>query len=359
MSSSQVDPKSRLYGPLVIRADATPRMGSGHLMRCLALAQAWRDQGGHMAFVSACENSAIREQIMNQGFQFIAVSRGDGEDTTPVSLWRLGQDRFKSTIPPWICLDGYHFASSYQQALKETGFRVLVVDDMCHLPHYHADVILNQNFRSVRSYPCDLGTRLLMGQPYVLIREEFLQWKDWRRAIPEKAGKILVTLGGGDSGKIFERIVTAIESTSMAELEITIIAGSSAQGLEEMIGSSRKGGCRFRLLKYATEMPGLMAWADIAVSGGGSTCWELAYMGLPSIVGILADNQKSVAQSVADMETGLNLGWFNELDAKEIGKALVALISDAGMRREMSSKGRKMIDGLGAKRVCEELVRAV
>jgi len=344
-------------GLMLIRADASATLGAGHVMRCLALAQAWRSERGKIAFVSACESAAVREQIVNQGFALHDLSDAQGKENGPAFWWEtLGPERPESSIHPWVCLDGYHFDASYQRAFKEKGFRVLVIDDTGHLPCYLADILLNQNlYAETLSYSCGPDTTLLLGPRYALIREDFLRWKDRERPISDEAHNVLVTVGGGDSPEVLAKIVAAIRRIHLSGLDVVVIAGSSAERLEAQVGSGASEKHRFRFLTSTKTMPQLMAWADVAISAGGSTCWELAYMGLPSLVGVLAENQLGIAQALGERGMALNLGWFHEVDEREIGSALVELLSDVGKRKEMSFKGREAIDGLGAKRVCDEI----
>ena len=187
---------------LCIRADADSKIGTGHIMRCIALAQAWQDNGGEVTFISHCESDALRERIVKEGFQFIPV-----ENTTPHAddLFRtLCYLKHNSSLtihhsPAWFVLDGYHFTPEYQKAIRNAGIHLLVIDDMNHLPHYHTDILLNQNIHALElNYNCDGDTTLFLGTSYVLLRREFLKYRDVKRKIPERAKNILVTLGGAD-----------------------------------------------------------------------------------------------------------------------------------------------------------------
>src|SRR5581483_9521730 len=96
----------------------------------------------------------------------------------------------------WIVLDGYQFGSAFQAGLKSSGAKVLVPDDYGHAGQYPADVVLNQ---SVTASPtlyssCSPGTRLLLGPRYSPLRREFSRWRDWRRTIPSKCRRVLVTM---------------------------------------------------------------------------------------------------------------------------------------------------------------------
>ena len=194
-------------------------------------------------------------------------------------------------------LDGYHFDPAYQKAIREAGYRLLVVDDTAHLPAYHADVLLNQNIYAPQlTYSYDPHTVLLLGPMYALLRPEFLVWKEWERHIPDTARHILVTLGGGDSDNVTLKVIQALHDIRLPDLEIRVIVGPANPHRDSLVAAIEHGPHSVELLFDVTDMPGLMAWADIAVSAAGSTCWELLFMGLPSLVGVLADNQVPIAE---------------------------------------------------------------
>jgi spore coat polysaccharide biosynthesis predicted glycosyltransferase SpsG len=131
---------------LFIRADATTEIGTGHIMRCIALAQAWQAHGGEVTFLSHCQSTALRERIIEEGFSFISI---DHPHPHPDDLSQtINYVQHLSPFPfplshAWLVLDGYHFTPDYQKAIRDAGIHLLVIDDMNHLPHYHADILLN------------------------------------------------------------------------------------------------------------------------------------------------------------------------------------------------------------------------
>jgi spore coat polysaccharide biosynthesis predicted glycosyltransferase SpsG len=103
-------------------------------------------------------------------------------------------------------------------------------------------------------------------------------------------------------------------------------------------------------------MPELMAWADLAISAGGSTCWELAFMGLPFLVTILAKNQKAVAEGLEEVGAAVNLGWYDSITPTRLAQRLSSLAEAADVRAELSRRGRTLVDGKGKERVLRELL---
>ena len=348
---------------LFIRADADSRIGTGHLLRCLALAQSWKARGGEATFVSFCESAALRQRILSEGFRLVSVERIHPDPADLVQIMDLLKNICNPKDTPWLVLDGYHFGPDYQRAVREAGHRLLVIDDYNHLPHYHANILLNQNIGSETiSYSYDSDTVGLFGPKYALLRSEFLTWKNGTQGKTQRGRKILVTLGGADPDNVTLKVVRALLQTGLDDLEVNIVAGPANPNikmLESEIENARQLGrtvnFSMRLIIDA-NMPELMAWADVALSAGGSTCWELAFMGVPFLVLILADNQERIALGLEKKQIALNCGWFHTLSAEDIAERLEWLIDDSERRAEYSARGQYLVDGLGAERIVKCLM---
>lgn len=257
----------------------------------------------------------------------------------------------------WIVLDGYQFSGRFQQVLKEAGIRLLVLDDYGHAEHYWADLVLNQNAYAEPSpyRNREPHTQLLLGTRFVLLRREFAKWRAWRREIPETARKILVTLGGSDADNATLKVIQAIQSLRLDDLQASIVVGAANPHLAELRAAIRDLP-QFRVLTSVEDMPSLMSWADVAVAAGGTTSWELLYMGLPACILILADNQARVGPALEKEGAAF---FLNETGWKEPGRltALLAdLLRDAGRRRGMSACGRELVDGRGGDRVVQAML---
>lgn len=339
-------PKGRY---LLIRADANTKIGTGHIMRCIALAQAWQDQGGAVTFLSHCDSEAIRQRIIDEGFEFISIERphpdpSDLEDT----LRHLSAISYQLSAPNWLVLDGYHFTPDYQKAIRQSGYRLLVIDDMAHLDHYYADIVLNQNLHAVSlQYSCEPYTRLLLGTRYVLLRREFWKWRGWKREIPEKAKKILVTMGGSDPDNVTLKIVKALNTLNDSDLEVKIVVGPANQNYNSLEKELKLSPFTFHLLSSVKNMPELMAWADLAVSAGGSTCWEMAFMEMPTIVGEIAEVENLLINGLRQVGLFFDVGNFVHLSIEDITKSINTYLHEREWRESMSRLGRQTIDGYG------------
>jgi len=344
---------------LYIRADATPKIGIGHIMRCIAFGQAWKDRGGQVTFLSYCEGDDLHRRIIDEDFDFIPIEKPypDPDELSSTLKVLSAMSRELSATSPWLVIDGYHFTPDYQKAIKENGCKLLVIDDMAHLDHYYAYILLNQNINAQDyKYSCDENTTQLLGCKYTLLRREFLKYKDWKRDIPEKARKILVTMGGGDPDNVTLKVIKALNSLNDSGIEVKIIAGPANPNINSLEKELHNSPHAFRLLSSASNMPELMAWADIAISAGGSTCWEMAFMGLPSLIITLADNQAGIAEGLAKAGAGIDLGWHEDISIKQCTQALKEILQDKNKRSRLSEQEQKIVNGKSRQKVISAML---
>lgn len=337
---------------LIIRADAGAAMGTGHVMRCLALAQAWKDSGGEVIFITSCRNPALLQRLGREVSAVVQVEKpcpdlSDHEATVRVLRENPGAP---------VVLDGYHFTPEYQGQIREKAYRLLVIDDLAHLDRYHADLILNQNsYAAELAYPCDANTKLLLGTEYVLLRREFWPWQGWRRRIPETARHVLITMGGSDPENVSLKILQALERVAIDGLQATVVVGGSNVHLPALKKAAAHSRHAVQIEQNTERMPELMARADLAVAAGGTTCWELMYMGVPTLSVIISDNQVRLVESLACIGAIANLGWFDQLSDQTLAAQIADTMRSFQRRLAYMEKGRNLVDGSGAKRVLQAL----
>ncbi|HEY6329370.1 MAG TPA: UDP-2,4-diacetamido-2,4,6-trideoxy-beta-L-altropyranose hydrolase, partial [Blastocatellia bacterium] len=338
---------------LLIRVNAGSQIGLGHVMRCLALAQAVRDRGGDATFVSAAGAALpIESRLKSEGFKTTAINCAIGSEEDATHTAALAA----KLQAAWVVADGYQFDASYQKNLKDCGCRLMVIDDFRHSSHYFADIVLDQSISHQQTDLYDSKephTKLLVGADYVLLRREFVKRAPLNRAHTLPAKKILVTLGGGDTAEITRKVLRALSSVKTGQIECKVVLGPGFpkdEMLDAIASSSRYS---VSIVRSPESMPGLMAWADLAISGAGSTVWELAFMGVPALVVILADNQGPLARRLENAGILSSLGWHTELTEDRIASAINALIASPERRMSMSRAGRELIDGNGADRVVD------
>ena len=331
---------------VLIRADANAEIGSGHVMRCLALAQAVARNDGDAVFYGDITDT-LADRVAMEGFSVIPVVFevvGDAEGAATMA------DSYRAD---WIVVDGYRFGGEYQRKLRSWGRRALFLDDYGHAGSYWANIVLNQNVgaREETYKHRAAGVHLLLGPEYAMIREEFLYGRDSaERKFPSIARRVLVTMGGADPTDATSLVIDALGLIDDAGLEVRVAVGGSnprAVALEE---SAKQSPIRIAVERNA-DMPTLMKWADVAISAGGSTCLELAFMGLPTACVIIGKDQVPGVEAMAWAGAIVNLGWQSSCSPLQIADTVRALVTNMDCRAAMSAAGRKMVDGKGADRV--------
>jgi UDP-2,4-diacetamido-2,4,6-trideoxy-beta-L-altropyranose hydrolase len=257
-------------------------------------------------------------------------------------------------------VDGYHFDQEYQSALRASDVPLLVIDDGLHLDrHWNVDLLLNQNLGAeTLPYACTPDTRCLLGTRYVLLRREFRHVAQRLHRGSGHACRVLVSLGGGDPDNQTLKVMKGIEETGRRDLEVKVVVGTANLHVDSLRAAMERSAVPTHILQDVKDMPDLMAWADVAVSAGGSTCWELAYMGVPNLIVVTADNQLRIARALHLAGVSENLGWFEGLTAGRISGALLSLLADAARMEAMIRQGQTMVDGQGPVRVVDAMVEA-
>ena len=317
-------------------------------MRCLGLVEAWCKRGAPAYFLTRCDNEDLRKRMQAAGAKLLPLS---GDRDLQSTIFRA-----KDVKASFVVLDGYDFDLDYQRALRAAGCRLMVIDDSVRLPFYEADILLNQNLGAERlEYKCNPDAGLLLGPEYALIRREFMVWRGRLHTVPDTARKILVTMGGADNGNVSLRVINALRQLKIARLEIRVVAGPANPHIKELRDAAAGFPGRLELLTSVSEMGLLMAWADLAITGAGSTCWELACVGLPAVTLMLAENQRVIAEKLGAAGVVFNLGCPGEVSLDRIAATVDALLYSSFRRLRMIQRGRALIDGKGAQRVATAL----
>jgi UDP-2,4-diacetamido-2,4,6-trideoxy-beta-L-altropyranose hydrolase len=340
-------------GTLLIRADSSVAMGTGHAMRCLALAQAWQDAGGKTVMAMAEATPATEDKLRREHVEVARLDVAGGSEGDALLTAGLAEQRQAA----WVVLDGYQFDSAYQAMLKSKGGRLILIDDDGRARPYSADLVLNQNARAVEALygECAPYTRLLLGPDYAMLRRQFASWRNWQRGIPTAGHRLLIMMGGSDPGNFTLRVMEALPMVEMDTVEAVVVVGGSNPHVPALEAAA-KGRPLVRLVKNADNMPELMAWADLAVSAAGTTCWEMCFLGLPAAVVDLAANQRPVAQLLDALGVACHIGSSRDCSAERIAQELKRLLADAETRSRMCRRGRELVDGRGAARVCAAMM---
>jgi len=336
--------------PVAFRVDADSAMGAGHFMRCLSLAHACRAQGGEPVFFSATPTSGLIDRVRDAGYELVAIEPNAPDlGVRAICVWASNNKR------SWVVLDGYQFNGAYQLAVAQAGARLMVTDDFLRLPRYHAELVLDQNLGSEdRRYPVASTCRVLLGPRYALLAPGFIEAASGRRTYPDDARKLLITLGASDPVDATSKVLSALTDIDLSEIVVTVVIGGANQSRAEVRRQAESSG--YRVVEDVTDMPSLMADADLAITAAGSTSWEVCRMGLPAITITLADNQRDIASALSDAGVSVDLGWYDDVTAEAVEASVTRLIGDQEGRERMGTTGQKLVDGRGASRVVDAMI---
>lgn len=340
---------------VLIRADASASTGTGHLMRMLALAQGLLECGEPVVVAAAELPSHLAERLRHEGIALLRIDAtiGSVEDAaaTVSAAERAGS--------AWVVTDGYRFEYPFQRVVAGSR-RLMVVDDYVHSPAYCCDAILNSNVYASRDMYLDSldleradRTELLLGTPHLLLRREFRE-RVPRRRVRRDVRRVLVTLGGADTAGATSIIARALALPELRRLDRTVVIGRDTPCVDTLAGAVRETGAD--VLTGVDDMANLMHGADLAVCAGGSTVFELLYLGVPSIVVTVAKNQERSVRELAASGAVVPAGPVGRLDALSVRDVVSMLSDDHALRSRCARVGRQLVDGRGVQRVARFLV---
>ena len=339
---------------LLIRVDSTYETGMGHFMRTLALAQKWQKERGDIYFLIN-DNENLKKRIISENMKYIVnpFKSGSMEDSK-----FLLSTVFDNEIS-WVIVDGYVFNEDYFDFLRNNQLNFLIFDDDGKKFHYNSNIVLNQNLHGEYEW-YDLKkesyTKLLIGTKFTLLRNEFLNHMGYEKTIKNKAKNILITLGGSDVKNYSLNILEILNMLEYNDFEVIVLIGANNIHEETLVKFSETTKFNVNILKNVTNMPEIMEWADLAFSSGGTTVWELAFMGVPTIVGATSYVEEVLLTGLNDNNLFKTIGKLENLNKIDVKNIFDYLINNKIAREKMSVDGQKFIDGYGSKRVIDEMV---
>jgi UDP-2,4-diacetamido-2,4,6-trideoxy-beta-L-altropyranose hydrolase len=341
---------------LVARADAGTDIGSGHVVRCLALAQGWRRRGGTAEIAGFLSDQALVDAVIAEG---IAVTQLRQDST-------IGDFREQLAAKPAaaaVVLDGYGFDAEYQRAVADGGVPVIAVDDLADLSAYHADAVVNHNiYARADDYPEPRPGVLLCGTRYAMLRSSFSASASHARAINPCVRRVLVTLGASDRANATSQVLRALLDTRSNDLEIAVVLGAGnphQEAIEAIIADAAADPQNhhvFQLHVATRRMDQLMRRADMVIGAAGGTVWEAASAGLPMALLVTSENQRKVAPAVAAAGAAIDLGRPTDHACSELARRFEEIFADAAGRRKLSERARQLVDGRGTDRVAGVLL---
>ena len=326
----------------VIRMDASDQIGTGHLIRCLTLANALRTCGSQVTFYSKDLPQTLVKKILDQGHNFFPLKNSTPENEASQMI-----ASFKGT-PDWLVTDHYGLNQRFEVQFKNVVRKILVLDDLADRDHT-CDVLLDQNYyRNARERYCNrvpLGCKLLLGPEYVLLRHEFYEARRKLKARNETIRRILVFFGGVDATNETSKALRALALSNLKLDQVVIVLGRlnpHRREVESLLGSVSGA----RLEVDVQNMAALMAEADLSLGAGGTTTWERCFLGLPSQVIQVANNQREGMTELAQLGVIDDLGASEKVTVEFMSSRLKQLTARPDLIKSMSEKSFQLMGDL-------------
>ncbi|EPC8408826.1 MULTISPECIES: UDP-2,4-diacetamido-2,4,6-trideoxy-beta-L-altropyranose hydrolase [Bacillus] len=341
---------------IAFRADASIEIGTGHIMRCLTLAQELRNKGAQVYFICRKLQGDLHQYILNKGFH-VFVLDGDGENTNFLSAenaiylnwlkyyWFVDAQQTNdilSQLPKcdWLIVDHYGLDNKWESALRKTVKKIMVIDDLANRMH-DCDLLLDQNlYDNLNDRYKDLipeHSLVKLGPKYAILRPEFHAAKKISRKRTGKIERIFIFFGGHDVTNETLKTLRALQNINKNNLKIDVVVGSQNPH-KEGIQTYCKSVSNASYYCQIENMEELLVRADLGIGAGGTTTWERCFLGLPSITITTAQNQIEVTKAVAKVGATWNIGTADNVSDKVIAKCLNKLLSDSKIVKEMSNK---------------------
>ena len=355
---------------VVFRTDASIQIGTGHVMRCLTLAEELTRHGNQCFFVCRDHSGHLGDVISGKGFELILLPAPTDQSQVRKSgnlddyvewlgvLWEEDAQQTRNAISPlkpdWLIVDHYALDAQWERTLASAVADIMVIDDLANRPH-DCTLLLDQNLgRFLSDYEGLVPAKCerLIGPQFALLRPEFLAVREkslLRRRNPE-IKRILISLGGVDPANITGQILGVLENTILpTHTEVDIILGVAAPNFEDVRQRATQLPFKATVSRNVTDMAARMCLADLSIGAAGSTSWERCCIGLPAITIILAENQRAIAEAISFHKAGILV------DRSQVRARLKGLINrfvdDLEIVPLLSHNAAQICDGHGTNRV--------
>ncbi len=350
---------------IAFRTDASLQIGTGHVMRCLTLADVLKNRGAKVRFVCRHLPDHLRDMLIRKGHQVVMLNSERNDMSVDdlahahwlgVSQIQDARDASKALSDQtwdWLVVDHYALDARWEIALRNNVQKILVIDDIADRRH-DCDVLLDQNLyadmdtRYVGKVPA--SCQLLLGPRFALLRDEFRRTRE--KISPRNAPikRVLVFFGGVDHDDYTSRAIGAIARVRSNNMHVDVVIGAQHPRRAQVEAACALH--EFECHVQTNRMADLMLAADLAIGAGGSTTWERCCLGLPTIVFAVAENQEPASKALA--ERGAAYFASTEIFDAEIEHAISHLQTPT-LLNQMSINAAELVDGDGAEHVCEVL----
>lgn len=345
---------------VAIRADASSQLGVGHVMRCLTLASALRQRGHEVHFLCQPLPGHLGDLLEHQGYPVGFLDLVQDTDRSDQKATREAISQLPRRLD-WLLVDHYGLDHAWESAMRPYALRLMVIDDLANR-HHTCDLILDQNYvpNLERRYdglvPEDCHR--LMGPRFALLRAEFNEERAALRSRDGCVRRVLVSFGGSDPTGETQKAVIALLPFCEQGVEVEVILGRANPRLQELL-TSLAGVQGVSCHAQVDDMARHIARADLALTAGGSTTWERCHLGLPGLVISVAENQVEIAEHLGRQGYQVYLGPHEQVGVDVIRRAVSKVLAHPAQLRDMSRKSMELVDGQGAMRVVDAMVKRI
>jgi len=336
---------------VIVRVDGSRDIGHGHIFRTLVLADALAAGGARVTFLCSDLPGAPLERVRERGHALVVIPEKMSDSEEINSIRKVGSEQGKQ----WLVVDRYASTPDFYRAARADRFRVLAIDDIAEHP-YPVDILMNQNIDAgALTYAVDPETRCLLGPEFSLIAPAYREARPAEPPTLERAQRVLLFMGGGDSvnatGTVLAAI-DAIEPSADSPLDIQVVVGGGSQFAGRVREQAARHRHNVRVGQNLSDLVGVMHAADVCICAGGSTVWELCCLGLPMAWLTIAENQRGIAAGLARAGCGIALGDFSDATPAGLSRSLADWFQgDAGSLRDQAAAAWNIVDGHGVERV--------
>ena len=357
---------------IVIRVDASIEMGTGHVMRCLTLADEFKKQSITSRFICRNINGHMGKLIRSKGYEVVLLPSPESKDikTSNNAKWlrvSVEQDANETSDAlgdqiDLLIIDHYGIDYRWHEILRPRVKKIFVIDDLADR-QLDCDFLLNQNIGyDTSSYKGLVPSQcqLLIGVHFILLRPQFSQYRVktiGARLKVNEVKRILIFMGGYDPRGLVSQIVKALSQVQMRnQINFDLIVNETLPTLELLLEQIKADGLPITLLTNVDNMAEVMSIADIAIGAGGSASWERCCLGLPTLLISIADNQQNNVRHLVAKKAAIDLGDRDCLSTKVLIDALDGIISKPELVNNMTKHALNICDGLGVYRVVQKLL---
>ncbi|MBI4995418.1 MAG: UDP-2,4-diacetamido-2,4,6-trideoxy-beta-L-altropyranose hydrolase [Rhodocyclales bacterium] len=347
---------------VVIRTDASPQIGTGHLARCQSLADMLQRRGADVTFICRHLTDGARERLAASGHEVRLIAGDGATDELPHSRWLGGAQDVDAAATrkiiagrpvDWLVVDHYALDQRWECLLRDAVARIMVIDDLADRNH-DCDLLVDQNLHEDMAERYDgrvpARARRMLGPRHALLRPEFAALRGRRR--DGSVRRVLVFFGGVDAGNQTGRVLRLMPSALPAGTAVDAVIGAAHPHRADIVALCQRLGYACHV--QTPRMGELMAAADLAIGAGGTAIWERCCVGLPAVCWALAENQRSQVDAAARLGL-LHAPARIGTDDAALAMQIAALCDSPGWLQAMAAAGGAQVDGAGVARVCRAM----